>query len=50
MWLLTYILKGQSSVCGDIDKEDGLAGQGAKVHSVASVDSPCAVFVDGAVS
>lgn len=46
--ILTDILSGVPSVCGDVDKEDALAPEVAEIHSAAASQKLCAVIIDGA--
>lgn len=44
-----HILISVASVCSDINNQDAFACVVAEVHSAATVESPCVVFVDGAI-
>lgn len=46
--ILTDILSGVPSVCGDVDEQDALVPEVAKIHSAAASQKLRTVIVDGA--
>lgn len=48
-YFLTYILIGVPSVCRHIDKENAPASEVTQIDSVAAIQSPRLVIVNGAI-